>query len=244
MNGAPERCPKCGSSNVIGYKGEYECMDCGYKFRLARAQLSPTPGRHEIKSRRPPSSGSRGIWITLAIILFIAGLLLGYSLNLPLASLKPAGTTVTTTVQVTGAQCVEWPETGSWASYRIDALAAFASIPGWVRIYSNGSHIIAAGFIAGNYTHKVYGVKEFEAANFFNITGVTYRGRELTLGLKPMMASVYEGSMGNLTAKIYLDEETRLPILVTLSTKPSTPLPVRISISLEDTNICQLTPGG
>ena len=80
--------------------------------------------------------------------------------------------------------------------------------------------------------------------NFFRITGIAYRGRKLTLGLKPMMISVYEGSMGNLTAKIYLDEETRLPILVTLSTKPSTPFPVRISISLEDTNICQLTQKG
>ena len=26
------RCPRCGSSNVIGYKGEWECMDCGYKW--------------------------------------------------------------------------------------------------------------------------------------------------------------------------------------------------------------------
>ena len=45
--------------------------------------------------------------MTLAIILFIAGLLLSYSLNLPLASLKLAGTTVTTTVQAAEAQCVE-----------------------------------------------------------------------------------------------------------------------------------------
>ena len=38
----------------------------------------------------------------------------------------------------------------------------------------------------------------------------------------------YEGSMGDLTSKIYPDEEIRLPMLVTLSIKPSTPFPVRI----------------
>ena len=48
------------------------------------------------------------------------------------------------------------------------------------------------------------------------------------MGLKPMMESVYEGPMDNLTSKIYLDEEMRLPMLVTLSTKPSTSFPVRI----------------
>ena len=25
-------CPKCGSSNVVGYKRVYECFDCGYKW--------------------------------------------------------------------------------------------------------------------------------------------------------------------------------------------------------------------
>ena len=27
-------CPKCGSSNVVGYKGVYECFNCGYKFKM------------------------------------------------------------------------------------------------------------------------------------------------------------------------------------------------------------------
>ena len=26
------RCPRCGSGNVIGYKGEWECVDCGFKW--------------------------------------------------------------------------------------------------------------------------------------------------------------------------------------------------------------------
>jgi len=32
MDEASFRCPRCGSSNVIGYKGEWECMNCGYKW--------------------------------------------------------------------------------------------------------------------------------------------------------------------------------------------------------------------
>ena len=32
MGEASFRCPRCGSGNVIGYKGEWECMNCGYKW--------------------------------------------------------------------------------------------------------------------------------------------------------------------------------------------------------------------
>jgi len=32
------RCPKCGSGNVVGYMGEWECMDCGCKFRLSTSR--------------------------------------------------------------------------------------------------------------------------------------------------------------------------------------------------------------
>jgi len=28
----PDRCPKCGGYNVVGYMGVYECIDCGQKF--------------------------------------------------------------------------------------------------------------------------------------------------------------------------------------------------------------------
>jgi len=99
-----------------------------------------------------------------------------------------------------------------------------------MKIYGNGSHVIIAGFMARNYTHKACRIEGFEAC-FFNITGTTRQGRELTLGLKPMMESVYEGPMDNLTSKIYLDEEMKLLMPVTLSTKPSTPFPVRIKTS-------------
>ena len=30
----PDKCPRCGSSNIIGYMDEYEYMDCGYRFKL------------------------------------------------------------------------------------------------------------------------------------------------------------------------------------------------------------------
>ena len=32
MSEASFRCPRYGSGNVIGYKGEWECMNCGYKW--------------------------------------------------------------------------------------------------------------------------------------------------------------------------------------------------------------------
>jgi TM2 domain-containing membrane protein YozV len=32
------RCPKCGGGNVVGYMGEWECMDCGCKFRLSTSR--------------------------------------------------------------------------------------------------------------------------------------------------------------------------------------------------------------
>jgi hypothetical protein len=31
-----QRCPKCNSSNVVGYKGVWECFNCGYSFRTSR----------------------------------------------------------------------------------------------------------------------------------------------------------------------------------------------------------------
>jgi len=29
------RCPTCGSGNIVGYMREWECIDCGYKFKLS-----------------------------------------------------------------------------------------------------------------------------------------------------------------------------------------------------------------
>jgi hypothetical protein len=31
-----QRCPKCNSSNVVGYKGVWECFNCSYSFRTSR----------------------------------------------------------------------------------------------------------------------------------------------------------------------------------------------------------------
>lgn len=53
------RCPKCGSGNVLGVAGEWECFDCGYKFRLVSGVVAPpvrpTPARTGITPQaRPP----------------------------------------------------------------------------------------------------------------------------------------------------------------------------------------------
>jgi len=69
-------CPKCGSTNIIGYMGEYECMDCGHKFRIAQQISSPKPPPPSTAVSYP-SGPSRGIWITLAIVLLVIGFLLG-----------------------------------------------------------------------------------------------------------------------------------------------------------------------
>ena len=68
-------CPKCGSNNVIGYMGEYECMDCGHKFRIAQQMPPPKPPPRT--AVRHPSGPSRSIWIALAVILLIIGFLFG-----------------------------------------------------------------------------------------------------------------------------------------------------------------------
>jgi quinol-cytochrome oxidoreductase complex cytochrome b subunit len=45
------RCPKCGSGNVVGYMGEWECMDCGHRFRLPTSYT--VPRRADIGKRSP-----------------------------------------------------------------------------------------------------------------------------------------------------------------------------------------------
>lgn len=36
MGKASFKCPQCGSSNVVGYKDEWECVDCGYKWMTVK----------------------------------------------------------------------------------------------------------------------------------------------------------------------------------------------------------------
>jgi len=33
------RCPRCSSENVIGIRGEWECFDCGFRFKTAKASI-------------------------------------------------------------------------------------------------------------------------------------------------------------------------------------------------------------
>ena len=51
LNRMPVRCPKCGSGNVVGYMGEWECMDCGYRFRLPTSYT--VPRRADIEKGSP-----------------------------------------------------------------------------------------------------------------------------------------------------------------------------------------------
>jgi len=79
------RCPKCGSGNIIGYQGVWECMDCGYKFRPKprdinkRYTVQERPSLTIQKSRSP----KRIPTLVLAfIIVFSLGLILGYGAGL------------------------------------------------------------------------------------------------------------------------------------------------------------------
>jgi DNA-directed RNA polymerase subunit RPC12/RpoP len=69
-------CPKCGSANTTGYMGEYECMSCGHKFRIEQQVPSPKPPPPSTAVSYP-SRPSRGIRITLVIVLLVMGFLLG-----------------------------------------------------------------------------------------------------------------------------------------------------------------------
>ena len=73
-----------------------------------------------------------------------------------------------------------------------------------------------------------------------NITKPVFIGEELVMTLKPMKAAVYQEATGNYTRKIYLDETTKLPILILFEAPNPSSLPVSISVSLAETNICQL----
>jgi uncharacterized protein (DUF983 family) len=33
------KCPRCGSGNVVGFEGEWECFDCGYRFRTSKTSF-------------------------------------------------------------------------------------------------------------------------------------------------------------------------------------------------------------
>jgi len=142
-------------------------------------------------------------------------------------------------------QCVEWPKSGSWAFYRLDAVLPFASVSGWIRVYSNGTHIFIATLFGGNYTLITRSIREFGPEGFMNFTKVNitepvFTGEELVMTLRPMKAAVYQDNTGNYVRKVYLDETTKLPILILFEAPSPSSLPVSISVSLAETNICQL----
>jgi len=94
------RCPRCGSNNVVGYKGVWECMDCGLKFRpeLIRTikRRAPPPGP-PIKSFQKPEG--RGKWIAAIIVFLILGVIIGYSAGI--SSTQTTSVTETTTFTLT-----------------------------------------------------------------------------------------------------------------------------------------------
>jgi hypothetical protein len=51
-------CPKCGSGNVVGLAGEWECFDCGYKFKVSTVGVRTTPlapeaGKPPVEKAKP-----------------------------------------------------------------------------------------------------------------------------------------------------------------------------------------------
>lgn len=70
-----ERCPKCGSQNIVGYQGEYDCFNCGHKF----SANSPSVASHQtIMYFAKPGRGS----FLLGVIGGVFGILIGIGLLL------------------------------------------------------------------------------------------------------------------------------------------------------------------
>jgi len=74
-------CPKCGSGNVVGFAGEWECFDCGHKFKTTTVSVrAPAPPTYE--ARKPPVepvkavSVEKGLGTGKSILLFVLGLFL------------------------------------------------------------------------------------------------------------------------------------------------------------------------
>ena len=241
------RCPRCGSENIVGYENEYECMDCGYKFVISQTGVKE---RSYMPIRRPlgKNQENRHTIKTISIVAatFLVGILIGY-LFLGFVLPHPSST-MTSVSPIAGqkvTQCVEWPKSGSWAFYRLDAVLPFASVSGWIRVYSNGTHIFIATLFGGNYTLITRSIREFGPEGFMNFTKVNitepvFTGEELVMTLRPMKAAVYQDNTGNYVRKVYLDETTKLPILILFEAPSPSSLPVSISVSLAETNICQL----
>lgn len=91
------KCPKCGSGNVIGYMGEWECMNCGHKFTPG-IQITPVPSR--VRPEAPPpvykkTETSKGVWIGAIIATLIIGLIFGYTIGYGGARVQTITQTIT-----------------------------------------------------------------------------------------------------------------------------------------------------
>jgi len=103
------RCPKCGSGNIVGYQGVWECMDCGYKFRPELETISRRPAIQERKPLAIQKSRSlkRIFALVLAfIIVFSFGVILGYGAGLSNVFTKTITVTKTITKSYTGSSTV------------------------------------------------------------------------------------------------------------------------------------------
>ena len=80
------KCPKCGSGNLVGYRGVWECMDCGYKFR----SMGSYSNEHKRRSSGNIGIG-RGKLIAVLIAVFLLGLYFGYAMG----TLHPLFTSIT-----------------------------------------------------------------------------------------------------------------------------------------------------
>ena len=88
------RCPRCGSGNIIGFKGGWECFDCGYKFGVESFERqtsiqrtrATTPERRRpfashVLSRKRPSRNIKAK--ALPVIMLIVGIIIGFIFGLP-----------------------------------------------------------------------------------------------------------------------------------------------------------------
>jgi DNA-directed RNA polymerase subunit RPC12/RpoP len=97
-SGESIRCQKCGSGNIVAYMGEYECMDCGYKFTQIPKSIEAF--KPSISKTERSNKGSLAKWIIVIIIIFFSGLFLGYGIG---ASPKEVKTiTITSILTPTG----------------------------------------------------------------------------------------------------------------------------------------------
>lgn len=158
--------------------------------------------------------------------------------------------TLTVSIPLTQ-RCVEWPGEGSWAFYRVEGLglALFVSVPlnGWIKLYSNGTHIFVVSNFNGVLNTSIARVDDAFTSfakqictqyNMSSLCMLKYSGRETVLVLKPIAADIYTTPDG--LAKFYVDPKTMLPLLFTMSVRNQSMM-FSASITLWDTNICGLS---